>query len=141
MATYFARSMVVNFGFSDKLGPLDFEAQSNDAMGSRQVSDHTAKIIDDEVKIIIDECYKKAHDLLEDNKDILEAMKNALVEYETIDSKQVDDLMARRKVRVPKDWHTPDKKAPSDPAGGVFVDVSKKPKDSGDSIGGPAVEL
>ena len=144
MATYFARSMVVNFGFSDKLGPLDFEAQSNDAMGSRQVSDHTAKIIDDEVKIIIDECYKKACVLLEENKDILESMKDALVEYETIDSNQVDDLMARRKVRLPKDWHNPD----NDSSAGSSTDASKdssddssaKPKDPSDPIGGPAVE-
>jgi len=136
MATHFARSMVVNFGFSDKLGPLDFEAQSNDAMGSRQVSDHTAKVIDDEVKIIIDLCYQKARDLLEENKDILESMKDALVEYETIDSEQVGDLMERRKVRLPKDWHSPG----NDPSDDSSAETSAKPKDSNDPVGGPATE-
>jgi cell division protease FtsH len=136
MATHFARSMVVNFGFSDKLGPLDFEAQSNDAMGSRQVSDHTAKVIDDEVKIIIDQCYQKARDILEANKDILESMKDALFEYETIDSEQVDDLMARRAVRLPKDWHRPDNDSSDD----ASAEAPTKPKDSNDPIGGPATE-
>ncbi len=136
MATHFARSMVVNFGFSDKLGPLDFEAQSNDAMGSRQISDQTAKVIDEEVKVIIDKCYKKAYDMLEENRDILEAMKDALVEYETIDSEQVDDLMARKQVRPPKDWHNPDNNS----SGGASAESTARPKDSSDPIGGPAGE-
>lgn len=136
MATYFARAMVVSYGLSSKLGPLDFNATNDDGMRSMQISDHTAKLIDEEVKVIIEECYQKATQLLEDNRDILEAMKDALIEYETIDSEQVDDLMARRQVRPPKDWHNLD--GPSNDGGSSVSD--DKLKDSGDPIGGPAGE-
>jgi cell division protease FtsH len=140
MATYFARAMVVNYGFSDKLGPLDFDAHNSDGMQTMQVSDHTAKLIDDEVRAIIDQCYKKASDLLVSNKDVLEAMKDALMEYETIDSEQVDDLMARRKVRPPKDWHND---GSADDGGSAVADneSSENKKDGPDPIGDPASEV
>ena len=104
MATHFVRSMVVNFGLSEKMGPVDYDSRDSDGIGSRNISEHTAQLIDEEVKRITDECYKRAEDILRENADILEAMKNALMEYETIDTEQVDDLMARRKVRPPRDW-------------------------------------
>ena len=66
------------------------------------------KQIDEEVRRIINECYARSTKILEDNRDILEAMKNALMEYETIDSEQVADLMARRKVRPPREWNDDD---------------------------------
>jgi cell division protease FtsH len=140
MATYFARAMVVNYGFSDKLGPLDFDAHNSDGMQTMQVSDHTAKLIDDEVRAIIDQCYKKASELLVSNKDVLEAMKDALMEYETIDSEQVDDLMARRKVRPPKDWHND---GSADDGGSAVADKesTENKKDGPDPIGGPASEV
>ncbi len=140
MATHYARAMVVNYGLSSNLGPLDFDATNNDGMQTLQISDHTAKRIDDEVKIIIDQCYQNAETLLEENRDILEAMKDALIEYETIDSEQVDDLMARRKVRPPKDWHNLDDS--SSGTGNTVADdpSDEKPKDAGDPIGGPAGE-
>jgi cell division protease FtsH len=140
MATYFARAMVVNYGFSDKLGPLDFDAHNSDGMQTMQVSDHTAKLIDDEVRAIIDQCYKKASELLVSNKDVLEAMKDALMEYETIDSEQVDDLMARRKVRPPKDWHN-DGSADDGGSAVAGKESSENKKDGPDPIGGPASEV
>lgn len=77
-------------------------------MASQQYSDDTSRNIDEEVRRIIGECYSRAAKILEDNRDILEAMKDALMEYETIDAEQVDDLMARRKVRPPREWNDDD---------------------------------
>ena len=70
-------------------------------------------------------------------------MKCALVEYETIDSNQVDDLMARRKVRLPKDWHNPDNGSSADSSTDAAKDSDDsavKPEDPSDPISGPAVE-
>jgi len=139
MATHYARSMVVNYGFSDKLGPLDFDAQSNDGLRSKHVSDHTAKLIDDEVRVIVDQCYQDSSKLLNDNRDILESMKEALMEYETIDAEQIGDLMARRKVRPPKDWHNDDS-SNDDGASAAEEKISEK-KEGSDPIGGPASEV
>ncbi len=136
MATQYARAMVVNYGLADndKLGPLDYDSRDQDGIGSRHFSAGTAAIIDEEVKRITDECYEKANRLLEENRDILESMKDALMEYETIDSEQVDDLMQRRKVRPPKDWHNPDDSSST----GTVASDGKKP--GADPIGGPAGE-
>ena len=108
-ATQIARSMVTRWGFSRRLAPMQYE---KDNVGSAylggssttmiSMSDETAKIIDEEVTEIINSCYKKAQDLLEANKDILENMKDALLKYETIDADQIDDLMNRKEVRPPR---------------------------------------
>ena len=137
-ATSTARSMVVNFGLSERLGPIDFDARDEDAIGSKKISGHTAQLIDEEVKLITDDCYKRAFKLLEDNRDILESMKDALIEYETLDSEQVDDLMARKPVRPPKDWHKFDNDTtPKD--GSVVVDDDKNvEKGSEGAVGGTA---
>ena len=137
-ATQLARNMVTKWGLTDELGPLHYGEDESGMPGAGNVhySGATSKQIDEAVRKIIDDTYQRATQLLEDNRDILEAMKDALMEYETIDSEQVDDLMARRKVRPPKDWHNPD----SDSGGGSAVSENK-PKDAGDSpIGGPAGE-
>jgi cell division protease FtsH len=110
-ATNMARNMVTKWGLSEKLGPLLYgedEAQYPGAAGRQNYSGDTSKIIDEETRRIIDECYSKAQQILIENRDILEAMKDALMEYETIDNDQVQDLMARRKVRPPHDWHEHD---------------------------------
>ncbi len=104
MATYFARAMVVNYGLSDTLGPLDYDSRDSDGIGSRHVSDETSRLIDKEIKRITEECYARAETLLDENRDILETMKEALMEYETIDANQVKDLMQRQKVRQPASW-------------------------------------
>ena len=99
-------------------------------------SGETSKIIDEEARRIIDECYRQAQQMLTENRDILESMKDALMEYETIDSEQVDDLMARRKVRPPHDWHIND-------AGNNTKDAGDKPEAPTSNvtpIGGPAGE-
>ena len=124
MATYYARSMVTQWGLSEKLGPLLFDdEQTNTGRIKQNYSSQTALIIDEEVKNITDECYKIAEDTLHENRDILESMKDALMEYETIDADQVHDLMARRKVREPKDWN-------DDLMGGSSGETkAEKPKD------------
>ena len=68
------------------------------------MSDETARIIDQEVKHFIDSNYQRARRILHENIDILHAMKDALMKYETIDATQIDDLMSRRSVRCPADW-------------------------------------
>ncbi|MDP5210377.1 MULTISPECIES: ATP-dependent zinc metalloprotease FtsH [unclassified Microbulbifer] len=104
-ATDLARNMVTKWGLSEKLGPLHYgEDESGQPGHSNPVSGKTSYEIEAEVRRIIDSCYERASKLLEENRDILEAMKDALMEYETLDAEQVDDLMARRKVRPPKDW-------------------------------------
>ena len=108
-ATQIARSMVTRWGFSKRLAPMQYETDKEGSAylgGSSttmiSMSDETAKIIDEEVTEIINSCYKKAQDLLEANKDILENMKDALLKYETIDADQIDDLMNRKEVRPPR---------------------------------------
>jgi cell division protease FtsH len=134
-ATSMARSMVTKWGLSAKLGPLHYgeEEGAYPGMATQQYSGETSRQIDEEVRRIINECYERATKILEDNRDILETMKDALMEYETIDSDQVADLMARRKVRPPREWNDDD------------FNSHLRNKDSGDSgekpadpIGGPA---
>lgn len=108
-ATQIARSMVTRWGFSKRLAPMQYEKDNEGSAylgGSSttmiSMSDETAKIIDEEVTEIINSCCKKAQNLLEANKDILENMKDALLKYETIDADQIDDLMNRKEVRPPR---------------------------------------
>ena len=95
---------------SESLGPLTY-GESEGAYpgtGSANYSPAIAKVIDEEVRSIVDTCYGRAEKLLLENRDILDAMKDALMEYETIDAEQVEDLMQRRKVRPPREWHDTD---------------------------------
>lgn len=143
-ATELARNMVIRWGLSEKLGPIHYGEEEGVMPGTSRAlhSGATAKIIDEEIRHIIDDCYAQAEKLLEENKDILESMKNALMEYETIDAEQVDDLMARRKVRPPRDWHDGDFNNHMN--GDNSDDTSKsenKDKGEADPIGGPADNL
>ena len=101
--------------------------------GGKNFSGSTSQQIDEEVRLIVDGNYAKAETLLKDNIDILHAMKAALMEYETIDAEQVNDLMARRKVRPPRDWHDFDH-----PEGDAEVGGDADPEDKpSTNIGGP----
>lgn len=111
VATYYARLMVTQYGFSEKLGPLFYDSEEGGYGKTREISDETARIIDEEAKIIIDRNYQLATKLLTDNMDILHAMKDALLKYETLDASQVADLMARRPVQPPADWTDKDEGA------------------------------
>ncbi|ALM90791.1 Cell division protein FtsH [Alteromonas stellipolaris LMG 21856] len=123
-ASDIARKMVTQWGLSSKMGPLLYAEEEGEVFLGRsssssiRMSNQTALAIDEEVKDIINRNYARAEKILKDNADILEAMKDALMKYETIDAKQVDDLMERREVRPPADW---DDRRPSDgdkPSGG-----------------------
>jgi cell division protease FtsH len=109
-ATMLARNMVTKWGLSDELGPLLYGDEDDDPFGrgmgqaAKAMSDETQKKIDAEVRRIIDGCYAKAKQMLEDNRDILDAMAEALMKYETIGSEQLDQLMARQEVSPPDGW-------------------------------------
>ncbi|MPW35037.1 MULTISPECIES: ATP-dependent zinc metalloprotease FtsH [Vibrio] len=110
-ATDIARKMVTQWGFSEKLGPLLYAEEEGEVFLGRSVtqtkhmSDDTAKLIDDEIRQIIDRNYARARQILEENMDIMHSMKDALMKYETIDAGQIDDLMERRTdIREPAGW-------------------------------------
>ncbi|WPE18210.1 ATP-dependent zinc metalloprotease FtsH [Candidatus Thioglobus autotrophicus] len=104
-ATEIAHKMVKHWGMSDKLGPLAYGEDEGEVFLGKQVTKHkhisedTFKVIDDEIRIIIDTNYAVASKILEDNKDILIEMTKALMEFETIDKEQIDDLMDRKPIR------------------------------------------
>ncbi|RTZ15037.1 ATP-dependent zinc metalloprotease FtsH [Vibrio aquaticus] len=110
-ATDIARKMVTQWGFSEKLGPLLYAEEEGEVFLGRSVtqtkhmSDDTAKLIDTEIRQIIDRNYARAKKILEENMDIMHAMKDALMKYETIDAGQIDDLMDRKEdIREPAGW-------------------------------------
>ncbi len=109
-ATNLARNMVTKWGLSDELGPLLYGSEDQDPFGygggaaAKAMSEETQKRVDAEVRSIIDECYKRAFQTLEDNRDILDSMCEALMTYETIGSEQIDQLMARTEVSPPDGW-------------------------------------
>jgi cell division protease FtsH len=119
-ATQLARKMVTQWGFSQKMGPMLFAEEEGEVFLGRtsskslNMSDETARAIDDEVKDFINRNYDRAATILKENEDILHAMKDALMEYETIDALQVDDLMNRTKVRPPADFGANDSDGKSD---------------------------
>ncbi|MFT5930244.1 MAG: cell division protease FtsH [Oceanospirillaceae bacterium] len=114
-ATQLARNMVTKWGLSEKLGPLLYESEDADpfsgaqGQGAKGFSDETTAAIDGEVRDIIENCYERASVLLHDNRDILDAMADALMKYETIDSSQLDQLLAREEVSAPADWDDQDR--------------------------------
>ena len=107
-ATELARNMVTKWGLSEELGPMRYGDETDEPFLGRSagsakqdISDETASKIDKEVKLIISDCYSKATDLLKENLDNLHLMAKSLVEYETLDSEQIDDIMAGAKPRAP----------------------------------------
>jgi cell division protease FtsH len=146
-ATKMARAMVAKWGLSDKLGPLMYDEESEGSyMGMSQgptFSGETAKLIDQEVRSIVDECYARATKLLVDNRDKLDMMTEALMEYETIDRGQIDEIMRGQKPSPPKDWDgprntpTPGADSGAEAAISKAVDPLARP---GDALGGTAGE-
>ncbi len=140
-ASQIARNMVTKWGLSEKLGPLMYAEEEGEVFLGRggggqsaSFSGETAKLIDSEVRSIIDQCYGTAKQILTDNRDKLDAMADALMKYETIDADQIDDIMAGRTPREPRDWSgggtgtsgTPpvvQDELPQTPIGGPAADV------------------
>jgi len=107
-ATELARNMVTKWGLSKELGPIRYGDETDEpflgrSVGSakQDISDETASKIDKEAKSIISDCYMRATDILKENIDNLHLMAQSLVEYETLDAEQIDDIMAGAKPRAP----------------------------------------
>ncbi len=119
-ATQIARDMVTRYGMTDELGPMVYAENEGEVFLGRSVtkqvnvSEQTMQKVDGVIRRIIDEQYGIARKLIEDNKDKMHAMAKALLEWETIDSDQIDDIMNDRPPRPPKDWSSPTAK-PSGP--------------------------
>ncbi len=143
-ATDIARNMVTKWGLSEKLGPLAYSEDEGEVFLGRSVTQHkniaddTARVIDTEVRSIIDRNYSNAEAMLNENLDILHSMTDALMKYETIDAHQIDQLMAREEVSPPKDWTDGDGSSSSTPPSSAKKEETKKDDKNDGSIGGPA---
>ena len=132
-ATSLARNMVTKWGLSEALGPLLYDDEDGDpfghgyGQGAKPLAEETQRSIDAEVRSIINSCYEQAHKLLVDNRDILEAMTQALIKYETINSDQIDELMARKPVTPPEGWVDDGDEPTSTPSSGEAVAESDAP--------------
>jgi cell division protease FtsH len=137
-ATKLARAMVTKWGLSEKLGPLAYEEEEGEVFLGKQMSqrksmsEQTAEEIDREVRAIIDSCYGRAKQILEDNRDKLDLMADALMQYETIDANQIEDIMGGHKPRPPKDWRD------QGPGNGAAASGDGDQPSGDDPIGGPA---
>lgn len=113
-ATDIARNMVTKWGLSERLGPLTYgEDDSEVFLGHtvtqhKLVSDETAYIIDEEIRLIIDRNYTRSERLIKENIQLLHLMADALIKYETIDSEQIDAIMMGKNPEPPKDWNDND---------------------------------
>lgn len=153
-ATELAHNMVAKWGLSEEMGPIMYDEDESHQFlggpgqsGGKLKSGETVTKLDKEVRRVIDECYAQAKQILEDNRDKLDAMAEALVQYETIDADQLKDIMAGRTPRPPKDWDeggpgsgAPVSEAPEQPAssaddGDDEESPSRRPSDP---LGGPA---
>ncbi|HEX4886000.1 MAG TPA: ATP-dependent zinc metalloprotease FtsH, partial [Casimicrobiaceae bacterium] len=120
-ATQLARDMVMRYGMSDVMGPMVYAENEGEVFLGRaitrtvHVSEETMRKVDGEIRKIIDQQYAAARRILEDNKDKVHAMASALLEFETIDAEQINDIMEGRKPRPPKAAATP----PTPPAAGT----------------------
>ena len=102
-ATKLAREMVTKYGMSEKLGTMVYVDDNQDSfLNTKSISEATQQKVDTEIKSILDTQYKIARKLIEKNKRKVEVMAKALLEFETIDSEQIADVMAGKKVRAPK---------------------------------------
>jgi len=133
-ATELARNMVTKWGLSDRLGPLTYSEESGEVFLGRsvtqhkQVSDVTAHAIDEEVRRVIQENYKRAKGILETNLALLHTMAEALIRYETIDDEQLKDIMAGRTPKPPAGWDE-----------NLSAKPPKAPPAEGPAAGGPPI--
>lgn len=104
-ATKLARSMVTRFGMSDSMGVMVYEDSQNEGFfggASKTISEVTQQKVDAEIRNILDTQYALSRKLLEENRDKVEVMAKALLEWETIDADQINDIMEGREPRLPK---------------------------------------
>ncbi|BDI06666.1 ATP-dependent zinc metalloprotease FtsH [Sphaerotilus microaerophilus] len=126
-ATQIARDMVTRYGMTEELGPMVYAENEGEVFLGRSVtkqvnvSEETMQKVDKEIRRIIDDQYALARRMIEEHQDKMHAMAHALLEWETIDADQIDDIMNGRPPRPPKDW-TPSASKP--PGGGSTPSVS-----------------
>jgi cell division protease FtsH len=124
-ATQMARDMVTRYGMSDLLGPMVYAENEGEVFLGRSitktthVSEETMRKVDAEIRRIIDEQYSLARKLIEDNRDKVEAMARALLDLETLDAEQIDDIMAGKPPRPPKSSSTSPPPGGKPAAGGI----------------------
>ncbi|WP_245503655.1 ATP-dependent zinc metalloprotease FtsH [Aquabacterium lacunae] len=115
-ATAIARDMVTRYGMTDELGPMVYADNEGEVFLGRSItkttnmSEETMQKVDKQIRKIIDEQYAIARKLIEDNQDKMHAMAKALLDWETIDAEQIEDIMKGREPRPPKDWTPPTNK-------------------------------
>ncbi|KQR45704.1 ATP-dependent zinc metalloprotease FtsH [Acidovorax sp. Leaf160] len=132
-ATSIARDMVTRYGMTEALGPMVYAENEGEVFLGRSVtkttnmSEQTMHKVDSEVRRIIDEQYALARRLIEENQDKMHAMANAMLEWETIDAEQLDDIMAGRPPRPPKDWTPRTPSSGGDHPGGGTPAVNTDP--------------
>ncbi len=124
-ATEMARNMVTRWGMTESLGTMVYAENEGEVFLGRSVTTHknvseeTMRRVDAEIRRIIDQQYALARKILEENRDKVEAMTKALLEWETIDAEQIDDIMAGREPRPPKPVAATPPKPPKDSAPGA----------------------
>jgi cell division protease FtsH len=134
-ATSIARSMVTQWGLSDRMGPLSYSEEEGEvflgkSMGKQKtVSDETVRAIDSEIRSLIDRNYQRSVDILKENEDKLHVMADALMKYETIDSSQIDSIMDGKVPGPPQDW-TDDESSSSGSGGNSPPVVAKETKEN-----------
>ena len=140
--TDIARNMVTRWGLSEKLGPMTYSDDEGEVFlghsvtQHKSVSDETAHLIDEEVRLIVDRNYERARSILEDNMDKLHKMADELIRYETIDSDQIDEIMEGKDPSPPRDWSDDDSGGTPNADADRDADENESEKDG--SIGGPA---
>jgi cell division protease FtsH len=133
-ATAIARDMVTRYGMSESLGPMVYAENEGEVFLGRSVtktthmSESTMQKVDHEIRSIIDSQYSRARQLLESSRDKVHAMAHALLEFETIDADQIDDIMNGRPVRQPKPGMAPGQGGNNNrPPGGVAPNNAAAP--------------
>ena len=126
-ATQLARNMVTKWGLSDRLGAMDYGDSEGGYMGpqAKPMSEKMAQIIDEEIRLMIDSNYQRAENILKENMEILHNMAHALLEWETIDKYQIDELMKGNKIAPPEPQPEPELIETSEILLGDEVDASQ----------------
>ncbi|MBB3330843.1 cell division protease FtsH [Halomonas campaniensis] len=140
-ATELAHNMVAKWGLSEEMGPIMYdEDESHQFLGApgqgggKLKSGETISKLDKEVRKVIDGCYEQARQILEENRDKLDAMAEALMKYETIDATQLKDIMEGRDPRPPEGWDDPSGGAPT--GGDPRAEAAESPQDEPEQVDG-----
>ena len=143
-ATELARNMITKWGLSEKLGPLTYTEEEGEVFLGRSVtqhknvSDETAHIIDEEIRVVIDRNFGRARQMLVDHMDQLKVMAEALIKYETIDAGMIDEIMAGKPPTPPADWDESGPRSGGRTSGDDDTVVTKEERSEVSSIGDTA---